>query len=124
MYKKVLSKQQESNASVYEAVGKMFLGNAATGRNLNPAALSLITKTVNKEQDPEYEELLEKPEDEGFYDRDEICNLLHIAYPTLRRIEKSGILKSQKVGRKNLYSKQEVNMLIKSGKLAKYGHRQ
>ena len=67
--------------------------------------------------------LMEKPEDEGFYDRDEICNLLHIAYPTLWRIEKSGTLKSQKVGRKNLYSKQEVNMLIKSGKLAKYGHR-
>ena len=66
---------------------------------------------------------VEKPEDGGFYDRDEICSLLHIAYPTLWRIEKSGILKSQKVGRKNLYSKQEVNMLIKSGKLAKYGHR-
>ena len=64
--------------------------------------------------------LVEKPEDEGFYDRDEICNLLHIAYPTLWRIEQSGILKSQKVGRKNLYSKQEVNLLIKSGKLAKY----
>ncbi len=63
---------------------------------------------------------VEKPEDEGFYDRDEICNLLHIAYPTLWRIEQSGILKSQKVGRKNLYSKQEVNLLIKSGKLAKY----
>ena len=58
--------------------------------------------------------LVEKPEDEGFYDRDEI------AYPTLWRIEQSGILKSQKVGRKNLYSKQEVNLLIKSGKLAKY----
>ena len=64
--------------------------------------------------------LVEKPEDEGFYDRDEICDLLHIAYPTLWRIEKSGILKSQKVGRKNLYSKQDVNLLIKSGKLAKY----
>ena len=64
--------------------------------------------------------LVEKPEDEGFYDRDEICNLLHIAYSTLWRIEQSGILKSQKVGRKNLYSKQEVNLLIKSGKLAKY----
>ena len=63
---------------------------------------------------------MEKPEDEGFYDRDEICNLLHIAYPTLWRIEQSGILKSQKVGRKNLYSKQDVNLLIKSGKLAKY----
>ena len=65
---------------------------------------------------------VEKPEDDGFYDRDEICSLLHIAYPTLWRIEKSGILKSQKVGRKNLYSKQEVNQLIKSGKLAKYNH--
>jgi hypothetical protein len=64
-----------------------------------------------------------KPEDEGFYDRDEICDLLHIAYPTLWRIEKSGILKSQKVGRKNLYSKHDVNLLIKSGKLAKYNHR-
>jgi len=63
---------------------------------------------------------VEKPEDEGFYDRDEICGLLHIAYPTLWRIEKSGLLKSQKVGRRNLYSKQEVNLLIKSGKLAKY----
>ena len=63
---------------------------------------------------------VEKPEGEGFYDRDEICNLLHIAYPTLWRIEQSGILKSQKVGRKNLYSKQDVNLLIKSGKLAKY----
>ena len=61
MYKKGFSKQQESNASIYEAVGKMFLGNAATGRNMNPAALSLISKAVNKEQDPEYEELLEKP---------------------------------------------------------------
>ena len=27
--------------------------------------------------------LVEKPEDEGFYDRDEICDLLHIKYPTI-----------------------------------------
>ncbi len=62
-------------------------------------------------------------DNDGFYNRDELCSLLHIAYPTLWRIEKSGILKCQKVGRKNLYSKQEVNMLIKSGSFAKYGHR-
>ena len=61
MYKKGITKQQGSNASIYEAVGKMLLGNAATGRNVNPAALSLITKAVKNEQDPEYEELLEKP---------------------------------------------------------------
>ena len=42
--------------------------------------------------------VVEKPEDEGFYDRDEICELLHITYPTLWRIEKTGILKRQKVG--------------------------
>ena len=61
-------------------------------------------------------------DNDGFYNRDELCSLLHIAYPTLWRIEKAGILQSQKVGRKNLYSKQEVNQLIKSGKLAKYNH--
>ena len=55
-----------------------------------------------------------------FYSRDELCELLHIAYPTLWRIEKSGLLKSQKVGRRNLYFKQEVDQLVKSGKLAKY----
>ncbi len=66
---------------------------------------------------------VEKPEEEGFYSRDEICSLLHISYPTLWRIEESGLLKSQKVGRKNLYSKAEVNQLLKSGKLAKYKRR-
>jgi len=33
------------------------------------------------------------------------------------------LLKSQKVGRKNLYSKSEVNQLMKSGKLAKYNRK-
>ena len=61
MYKKIISKKQVANASVYEAVCKILLGTAVTGRNINPAALSLITKAVSKEQDPEYEELLEKP---------------------------------------------------------------
>ena len=61
MYKKIISKKQGANASVYEAVGKMLLSNAVTGRDINPAAFSLITKAVSKEQDPEYEELLEKP---------------------------------------------------------------
>ncbi len=65
---------------------------------------------------------VEKPEDEGFYDRDELCDLLHIAYPTLWRIEKAGLLKGVKVGRRKLYARQEVHMLIASGKLASYGH--
>ena len=58
--------------------------------------------------------------EEGYHNREELCEKLHISYPTLWRIEKAGLLKSQKVGRKNLYSMQEVNDLIKSGKLAAY----
>ena len=82
----------------------------------------VIYKTVSRCLDERIVNSLvnSQSDNEGFYDRDEICSLLHIAYPTLWRIEQSGILKSQKVGRKNLYSKQEVNLLIKSGKLAKY----
>lgn len=84
----------------------------------------VIYKTVNRCLDERSVNSLvnNQPEGDGFYNRDELCNLLHIAYPTLWRIEKAGILQSQKVGRKNLYSKQEVKQLIKSGKLAKYNH--
>ena len=73
----------------------------------------VIYKTVNRCLDERSVNSLvnNQPEGDGFYNRDELCNLLHIAYPTLWRIEKAGILQSQKVGRKNLYSKQEVNQL-------------
>ena len=54
-------------------------------------------------------------DNDGFYNRDELCSLLHIAYPTLWRIEKAGILQSQKVGRKNLYSRLDVDALLGSG---------
>ncbi len=53
--------REDANASIYEAVGKMLLGNAAPGRMVNPATLGLIDKAIKKEQDSEYEELLEKP---------------------------------------------------------------
>ena len=56
-----IAKEKDANTSIYEAVGKMLLGNAATGRMVNPAPLSLISKAINTGQDPEYEELLEKP---------------------------------------------------------------
>ena len=81
----------------------------------------IIYRTVNRcLNEKNIGNLVEKPEDDGFYDRDEMCELLHIKYPTLWRIENSGILKCKKVGRKNLYPKKDVALLIKSGKLAKY----
>lgn len=61
MKKRINFKQPVANTSLYEAVGKMVLGNATTGRNMNPAALSFIGKPIAAEQDAAYEELLEKP---------------------------------------------------------------
>ena len=85
--------------------------------------VDVIYKTVSRCLDERMvNALVNKSEEDGFYDRDELCNLLHITYPTLWRIEKKGLLKSHKIGRKNLYSKQEVNQLMKYGKLAKYNH--
>jgi len=61
IHKKQIGKETDANTSIYEAVGKMLLGNVATGRMVNPAPFSLISKAFNTGQDMEYEELLEKP---------------------------------------------------------------
>lgn len=94
----IIIKEEQLKETVYDAVSRYF-------------------------NERKVEEKISKPDEEGYYNRNEICDLLHIAYPTLWRIEKSGLLKSQKIGRKNLYSKAEVNQLMKSGKLAKYNRK-
>ena len=79
----------------------------------------VIYKTVNRCLDErEINAMVSKKEEEEYYGRNDLCSLLHIALPTLWRIEQKGLLKCKKVGRK--YSKQEVNELINSGKLAKF----
>ena len=47
-----------------------------------------------------------------YYTRDELCTRLHIIYTTLWRMEKRGDIQAHKIGRRNLYSKQEVDALI------------
>ena len=91
-----------------------------SGEQLEDVIYKTVSRCLEEKHIGNY---VEKQEEEGFFDRDELCGRLHISYPTLWRIENSGLLKSQKIGRKNLYSKHEVNELIKSGKLAKYNHR-
>ena len=58
--------------------------------------------------------LNEKPsEEEGeWLTRDEVCDMLHITYTTLWRMENGGVIKKHKIGRRNLYSKQEVDELF------------
>ena len=44
--------------------------------------------------------------------REEVCDMLHITYTTLWRMERSGLVKKHKMGRRNLYDKKEVNALL------------
>ena len=56
------------------------------------------------------------PAESTEYDtRDELCARLHITYTTLWRMEKRGDIQAHKIGRRNLYSKQEVDALISNG---------
>ena len=58
----------------------------------------------------------QKPKDDVEYlTRDELCARLHITYTTLWRMEKRGEVHVHKIGRRNLYSKEEVDALITQG---------
>lgn len=58
----------------------------------------------------------QKPKDDAEYlTRDELCTHLHITYTTLWRMEKRGEIHVHKIGRRNLYSKEEVDVLITQG---------
>ena len=60
MYKKGVLPQQSVSPSVYEAVGKLLLGNAVAGSPLKPV-VGLNDKVTCSDDDPEYVALLNKP---------------------------------------------------------------
>lgn len=60
MYKKGVLSQQSVSPSVYEAVGKLLLGNAVAGSPLKPF-VGLNDKVTCSDDDPEYVALLDKP---------------------------------------------------------------
>lgn len=57
----------------------------------------------------------EYSDDSAYYTRAELCQLAHITESTLWRLEKAGIIKKIKLGRKNLYSRLDVEALLRSG---------
>ena len=54
-------------------------------------------------------------EDSAYYTRSELCQLAHITETTLWRLEREGVIKKIKFGRKNLYSRLDVDALLGSG---------
>ena len=59
MYKKGVLPQQSVSPSVYEAVGKLLLGNAVAGSPLKPF-VGVKDKVTCSDVDPEYVDLLDK----------------------------------------------------------------
>ena len=57
---------------------------------------------------------------EGYYNTNELAELLSVDRTTLWVWEKKGLLKSKRVGKKKLYSRKEINDLVESGKLGRY----
>lgn len=68
---------------------------------------TMVGKNLLKESTP--------AESTEYYTRDQLCARLHITYTTLWRMEKRGGIHVHKIGRRNLYSKQEVDTLISNG---------
>ncbi len=56
----------------------------------------------------------ENSDDSPYYTRAELCQLAHITESTLWRLEKSGVIRKIKLGRKNLYPRLDVEALLGS----------
>ena len=79
--------------------------------DLEEIVVGIVEKIVGKNQ----QSVLSTEESGEYYTRDQVCKRLHITYTTLWRLEKRGMIPVNKIGRRNLYSKNAVDKLIKSG---------
>lgn len=55
----------------------------------------------------------------AYFTRSEVCQMARITETTLWRLEKDGIVKKVKLGRKNLYPRIEIEALLGSGGFSK-----
>lgn len=80
---------------------------------LEEAIKEIVKNAVNESStQPEAAKANENSE---YYTRSELCQLAHITETTLWRLEKAGIIRKIKLGRKNLYSRLDVDALLGSG---------
>ncbi len=79
--KKGVLPQQSVSPSVYEAVGKLLLGNAVAGSPLKPL-VGLNDKVTCSDDDPEYVALLDKPLWQ-FTGKDHVYMMKHVLMESL-----------------------------------------
>lgn len=73
--------------------------------DLEEIVVGIVEKIVGKNQ----QSVLSTEESDGYYTRDQVCERLHITYTTLWRLEKRGMIPVNKIGLRNLYSKNAVD---------------
>lgn len=72
---------------------------------LEEIVVGIVEKIVGKNQ----QSVLSTEESDEYYTRDQVCERLHITYTTLWRLEKRGMIPVNKIGLRNLYSKNAVD---------------
>lgn len=73
----------------------------------------IVTDAIRNSVAHPRQEMAEKEPE--YYSKSELCQLLHITETTLWRLEKKGVIRKIKMGRKNLYLRSEIDVLVSSG---------
>lgn len=73
----------------------------------------IIAEEIEKAWERHEQNMDFSSEESEWLTREEVCDMLHITYTTLWRKENEGVIKKHKMGRRNLYSKKEVESLFK-----------
>ncbi len=91
-----------------------FLTNLIVASGLKERIAEIVKEAVaaNLASQQKQADTVDKSE---YYTRSELCQLAHITETTLWRLEGKGVIKKIKFGRKNLYSRLEVDALLGSG---------
>ncbi len=99
----------DPNSSLADAIF-VFLQASGLKERIEEIVKDAVSTSLQPSSKP-----TENKDDSAYYTRAELCQLAHITESTLWRLEKSGIIRKIKLGRKNLYSRLDVEALLGSG---------
>ena len=84
-----------------------------------PELIDKIVRQAMAENTHPVPEPRKSNDDSAYFTRSEVCQMARITETTLWRLEKEGIVKKVKLGRKNLYPRIEIEALLGSGGFSK-----
>lgn len=81
-----------------------------------PPIKEWIKEVIRDEVLAALEEDRERKKPDKMYNRDEVCELLHISKPTLWKKTANGDIKATRIGRRVLYSEDEIQKYLEREK--------